>query len=208
MASGSRSKARSSGRSTPESSVARMARRVMSPSRVRLLPVAKTAALLGTSALTDLPRMRTFRLVWVRVWHRSSPPSGSSQLSMAISTSPAISAAPSRFSISSSDLPCAITGAGRAVAIRLARSTSMDLPVPAVGALKPWSGAVGSERRISAVRIAESATERSASVTKGKVEIRSLRKASARRAVSRSGSRGSAGNWTSCGSNSSPVCAS
>ena len=31
------------------------------------MPVAKTAALLGTSALTDLPSMRTLRLVWVRV---------------------------------------------------------------------------------------------------------------------------------------------
>src|SRR6056297_1480129 len=46
----------------------------MSPSKVRLLPVAKMAALLGTSAFSDLPRIRTLRLVCVMIWQRSSPP--------------------------------------------------------------------------------------------------------------------------------------
>ena len=44
-------------------------------------------------------------------------------------------AAPSRFSISSSVLPCAITPAGRPVAMVAAMSASIVLPLPATGAV-------------------------------------------------------------------------
>jgi hypothetical protein len=47
--------------------------------------------------------------------------------------------------------------------------------LPAVGAMKACSGAAGSEGRTKAVKIAESATARSTSPTKGNVETSSVR---------------------------------
>jgi len=46
----------------------------------------------------------------------------------------------------------------RPVAITLAMSTNIDFPDPAIGAVKLCKGAVGSDRRMQAVSIADKAT--------------------------------------------------
>ena len=74
-----------------------------------------------------------------------------------------------RFSSSAQSSPCAITPASplRPITITLVTSTWIDFPEPGTVAETACIGAVGRERRTQAVRIAESATDRSASLTKG-----------------------------------------
>jgi cytochrome c553 len=81
---------------------------------LRLLPVAKIAALTGVSTFLLTPSMRMLSFCWVSAWHRKLLSSGCSQLSSAIAVSPASSAAPRRFSSSSSVRPWLITGAASA----------------------------------------------------------------------------------------------
>ena len=180
----------------------------MSPIKARLLPVAVTQALAGSSGASDRPRIRARTTRWVSMAQRNSPPSGASQLSMAITWSPASSRAPRRFSSSSSVLPWAMTPASRPLAMTLARSTSIDLPEPAVGAVKPCIGAVGSERRIQAVRMAERVTARLGPSTKGKVATRSSSSRNAAAASTWVGRSGTAGKHASPVSSSRPVARS
>ena len=175
---------------------------------VRLLPVANIVALTGVSTFLLRPSMRMLSFSWVRAWQRNELSRRCSQLSSEITTSPASSAAPSRFSSSSSVLPCDMTGMSWPIASVATMSTSSDLPVPAVGDVKACRGAVAMARRSSAVRMAESATVRSASATKGNVAISCSSVASAASASSLLGSRGTGGKLSLSGLNSSPLAGS
>ena len=105
-------------------------------------------------------------------------------------------------------LPCARTGVSRPVAIIEAISTSIDLPEPAIGAVNTCSGALGSDARTRAVKMADSATERLASSVNGKVAISSFKTPTASTASSRVGEAARFGKAAPWGSNNRPVRAS
>src|SRR5262249_25880456 len=123
--------------------------------------------------------MRIISRCCVSIWHKRELVSSRSQLSILTMRSAAISAASRRFSNSSSLFPCAITGASCPVAKSEAISTSNDLPVRGAGAVNACSGAVIMARRSSAVRIPDSATERSTGRTNGNARITVFRDFSA-----------------------------
>ena len=142
---------------------------IRSPPIVRLLPVANIVALTGVSTLRLCPRMRIFS--WLLGQHLAQERAFEHVVAV-IQRDRDIAGEQGgarRFSSSSSLRPCAITGIGRPVASMAATSTSRLLPVPAVGDVNACSGAVAMERRSSVVRIADSATERSAAATNGNV---------------------------------------
>src|SRR5262249_22449226 len=202
------SKVRSSGRSHWASSEHSNVRRTRSPAIARLLPVAQSAAFDGVSTFLLKPSSRMFSVCCVSVWQRNPPASGCSQLSIEIAGSPASSAAPRRFSSSSSVRPWLIMGMSRPVASIAKMSTSRLLPVPAAGDVKACSGAVGKLRRSSAVSMALSATLRSAGVMKGKSEIRCISLLSARDASYWLGCAGIGGKLSPSGLKRSPLAGS
>src|SRR6516162_4870646 len=69
---GSNSKLRRSGCSQRASSAPSRARRVRSPAMVRLLPVAKTVAVIGVSTFLLMPSTRMLSFCWVSAWQRKT----------------------------------------------------------------------------------------------------------------------------------------
>ena len=200
---------RSSGRSCFGSSRHSSARRVMSPTSARLLPVAVTKALDGSSGASERPRMRARTTRCVSIAHRNSPPSGASQLSMAITwlagqQQGAEALLQLLLGLALGDHAGLAAGGDR----RWPGPPASTCPSRRSGAVKACIGAVGSERRTQAVRMAERATARSASPTKGKVATSSS-SSRQRRAARRPGSgrSGTAGNVDRPGSSSRPVAA-
>ena len=80
--------------------------------------------------------------------------------------------------------------------------------MPATGAVKACRGAVGRERRTQAVRIAESATARSAAPTKGKVSTKAVQHRQRLRGVAPGRPVRDRRELDPTGSNSNPVAAS
>ena len=95
-----------------------------------------------------------------------APPTACSMLSMWMTVSPAMSIVERRFSFSSSEDAWFMAGGRTPDTMRPGSSDSSDFPVPAAGASKACAGAVRRLDRMSAVRIAETATARAASPDK------------------------------------------
>ena len=99
------------------------------------------------SRFCEKPSTRKLSRDCVSAWHSSAWSSGLMQLSNEITASPAISAAPNRFSNSASSISAESTGAGWPDSRIEIRSINSDLPVPGAGAVIACKGAKSSVRR-------------------------------------------------------------
>ena len=99
-----------------------------SAAKIGGVPVAKIALLHSNSGASLSPRMRTRTSGRSVIWAKAAPPSSPITLSIEIRLTPSRRSAPSRFSVSSSIRPAAMTGHRLPVAI--AAATSHPHPPP------------------------------------------------------------------------------
>ena len=158
---------------------------------VMLLPVQKSDVPRAAIRIRSvLPRIRISTIGRSIIWHNASLVSSPFTLSIEISGWPLSNAAPSRFSVSSSFAPAAITGIFWPVAIEATTSKRKLLPDDATGARATCIGVTENAPRTTGVMSADNATERATSSIRGNSVRRS---ASSARAVNASFRVGAAG---------------